>query len=165
MRKSSTIVYNFLIGEPFKVIHADIYSVGSEQAFDGEKGHLNVLDGLTGYAISEPLLANQMKAAGFSKAIMKILLAKGLAHTIVIDKDSKFHGIFFKETMQLLQIKTRDQISPIDWQILAKSKFKFDNEPPPLHHMNSQFHTIRQDASVTKRLHVMSMHNYLYKDS
>jgi hypothetical protein len=56
---------------------------------------MNVLDGMTGYAVSEPLLDNQMNAAGsFSKAIIKILLAKGLAHTIVINKDSKFCGVF-----------------------------------------------------------------------
>jgi hypothetical protein len=103
LRKSSTIVYNFPIDEPFKIIHADVYSVGSEQAFDGEKGYMNVLDGMTGYAVSEPLLANQMNAAGFAKAIMKILLANGLAHTIIIDKDSKFRAVF-EETMELLQI-------------------------------------------------------------
>jgi hypothetical protein len=94
LRKSSTLVYHFPIDEPFKIIHADVYSVGSEQAFDGEKGHMNILDGMTGYAVSEPLLSNQMNAAGFAKAIMKILLANGLAHTIVIDKDSKFRGVF-----------------------------------------------------------------------
>jgi hypothetical protein len=93
MRKSSPIIYNFPINEPFKVIHAQVYAVGSEQAFKGKKGHMNVLDGMTGYAISEPLLANQMNAAGFSKAIMKILLANGLAHTIVINKDSKFRRL------------------------------------------------------------------------
>ena len=103
LRKSSTLVYHFPIDEPFKIIHADVYSVGSEQAFDGEKGHMNILDGMTGYAVSEPLLSNQMNAAGFAKAIMKILLANGLAHTIVIDKDSKFRGVF-EQTMKLLQI-------------------------------------------------------------
>jgi hypothetical protein len=70
--------------------------------------------------------------------------------------------------------KTRDRISNIDWQILADSKSKYHNEPPTLHqttaytysyHTNSQFHTIRHDESVTKRLHAMSMHNYLYEDS
>jgi hypothetical protein len=81
----------------------DVYSVGSEQAFDGDKGHMNILNGMTGYAVSEPLLHTQMNAAGFAKAIMKMLLANGLAHTIVIDKDSKFRGVF-EETMKLLQI-------------------------------------------------------------
>ena len=70
--------------------------------------------------------------------------------------------------------KTRDRISNIDWQILADSKARFDNEPPTLHqttaytysyHTNSQFHTIRHDESVTQRLNAMSMHNYLYEDS
>jgi hypothetical protein len=64
---------------------------------------MNVLDGMTGYVVSEPLLSTQMNAAGFAKAIMKISLANGLAHTIVIDKDSKFCGVFV-ETMKLLQI-------------------------------------------------------------
>jgi hypothetical protein len=85
------------------VIHADACSVGSKQAFDGEKGHMNALDGMTGHAVSQPLLSTQMNAAGFAKAIMKILLANGLAHAIVIDKDSKFRGVF-EEKMELLQI-------------------------------------------------------------
>jgi hypothetical protein len=89
--------------KPFKIIHADVYSVGVDQAFDGEKCYMNVLCGMTGYAISEPLSSGQLNAAGFAKAIMKILLANGLSHTIVIDKDSKFRGTF-EETMQLLQI-------------------------------------------------------------
>jgi hypothetical protein len=82
------------------------------------------------------------------------------------------HGPF--EFASINGRKTKDRISPTDWQILAESKSKFDNEPPPLHsttaytysyHTNSQFHTIRQDESVTKRLHAMSMHNYFYEDS
>jgi hypothetical protein len=64
---------------------------------------MNVLDGMTGYAVSEPLLSTQMNAAGFAKSIMKMLLANGLAHIIVIDKDSEFRGVF-EETMKLLQI-------------------------------------------------------------
>jgi hypothetical protein len=70
--------------------------------------------------------------------------------------------------------KTRDRISKVDWQILINSKSKFDNDPPVLnqtmaytysYHTNSQFHTIRHDDSLTKRLHAMSMHNYFYEDS
>jgi hypothetical protein len=103
VRKSSSLIYSFPMDEPFKIIHADVYSVGVDQAFDGEKCYMNVLCGMTGYAISEPLSPGQINAAGFAKALMKILLANGLSHTIVIDKDSKFRGTF-EETMQLLQI-------------------------------------------------------------
>ena len=70
--------------------------------------------------------------------------------------------------------KTRDRISKDDWQFLTDSKSKFDNEPPILHqttaytysyHVNSQFHTIRQNDSVTKRLHATAMQQYFYEDS
>jgi hypothetical protein len=83
-------VYNFPVYEPFKAIHADVYSVGSEQAFNSKKAYMNVLDGMIGFTVSKPLLPSQMNSAGFAKAIMKILLSNGLAHTIVINKDSKF---------------------------------------------------------------------------
>jgi hypothetical protein len=63
---------------------------------------MNVLCGMTGYTISELLSSGQINAASFAKALMKMLLANGLSHTIVIDKDSNFRGTF-EETMQLLQ--------------------------------------------------------------
>ena len=104
LRKASSIVYNFPIDEPFKVIHADEYSVGSDTSFDGVKTYMNVLCGMTGFAVSEPIMQNNVNAKGFAKAMMKILLNHGICHTIVIDKDSKFLGVF-KETTQLLQLR------------------------------------------------------------
>jgi hypothetical protein len=42
-------------------------------------------------------------ATTFALAIMKIQLRYGLCHTIVLNKDSKFYGVFH-ESLDLLQI-------------------------------------------------------------
>jgi len=42
-------------------------------------------------------------SSSFASGIMKIQLRFGLCHTIVLDKDSKFFGVF-KEAVDLLQI-------------------------------------------------------------
>jgi hypothetical protein len=55
---------------------------------------MNVLCGMTGFAVSEPFLSDSINSDGFAKAIIKILLTHGLCHTIVVDKDSKFRGTF-----------------------------------------------------------------------
>jgi hypothetical protein len=64
---------------------------------------MNVLCGMTGFAVSEPLFSDKMNSAGFAKAIMKISLSHGLSHTIIVDKDSKFRGVF-EETANMLGI-------------------------------------------------------------
>jgi hypothetical protein len=103
LQKSSTLVFSFPLDGPFRVIHADAYSVGIDQGFDGEKSHMTVLCGMTGFVVSEPLFSDEMNSSGFAKAIMKISLSHGLAHTIIVDKDSKFRGVS-EETANMLGI-------------------------------------------------------------
>jgi hypothetical protein len=103
IRKSSSLVYSFPIDQPWMVLHADVYTIGTEQGFSGEKSFMNVLCGMCTFCAVEGLNVNDMNSQGFSKAIMKICLTLGLPHTIVIDKDSKFRKTF-EETMNLLGI-------------------------------------------------------------
>jgi hypothetical protein len=91
LQRSSSLVFSFPLNGPFRVIHANAYSVGVDQGFDKEKSNMKVLCGMTGFAVSEPLHSDKMKSSGFAKAIMKISLSHGLLpHTIIVDKDSKF---------------------------------------------------------------------------
>jgi hypothetical protein len=103
LRKSSALLYSFPVDQPWLVVHADVYTIGTEQGFSGEKSFMNVVCGMCSFCMVEALLSTDMNSSGFSKAIMKICLTMGLPHTIVIDKDSKFRKTF-EETMNLLQI-------------------------------------------------------------
>jgi hypothetical protein len=103
LRKSSALLYSFPVDQPWLVVHADVYTIGTEQGFSGEKSFMNVFCGMCSFCMVEPLLSTDMKSSGFSKAIMIICLTLGLPHTIVIDKDSKFRKTF-EETMNLIQI-------------------------------------------------------------
>jgi hypothetical protein len=98
---SKELLYSFPIDAPFKLVVADIYKAGDIAAFQGEKALFILLDHMTGFAIVEELRG--LNSTTFSKVLMKILLQHGFCHTIVVDADSKFKGIF-RETMKMLQI-------------------------------------------------------------
>ena len=91
-RKCNEIIYSFPTDEPMKVVHADVYSIGSELDFSGNKNFMFLVCGLSTFACWEPLKGQDSKA--YTETIMKILLQHGLSHTIIIDKDSKFRGVF-----------------------------------------------------------------------
>ncbi|KAL3803378.1 hypothetical protein HJC23_009342 [Cyclotella cryptica] len=88
---SSEHQYGFLITAPFNVLFLDGYSAGDHSSFDGHKVHLIACDGMTTFAVAEPV--QQANNKTFAKALMKIMLGYGICHTVVLDKDSKL----FKE--------------------------------------------------------------------
>ena len=98
---SSDLVYGFPVCAPMKVMMVDIYSVGTEVNFEGNIYHLIACDAMTAFAVSEPV--PEQNARSFAGAIMKIWLRFGFSHTLVVDKDSKFRGVF-AETAKLLNI-------------------------------------------------------------
>ena len=100
-RPMGDLIFSFPISEPMTILHMDIYAVGTEFNFEGNKHHLTTCCGMTTFAISEPTVKQNAKS--FASAIMKILTLFGFSHTIVADKDSKFQGVF-KETAELLGI-------------------------------------------------------------
>jgi hypothetical protein len=102
-RRASELVYRFPITAPFLCVHADGYSAGSHANFDGDKTYLIVVDGMTTFAVMEPV--RKPDAAGFASALMKILLQFGLCHTLVLDKASAFFGVF-REVVELLQLNS-----------------------------------------------------------
>jgi len=84
-----------------RVLMVDIYSVGTELNFKGNRYHLIATDAMTAFGICEPVAEQNVPT--FASALMKIWLRFGFSHTIVVDKDSKFCGVFAK-TVKLLNI-------------------------------------------------------------
>ncbi len=98
---SYELVYHFPIDAPFWVLFVDGYSAGKHSGFNGSKAYLIAACGMMGFSVMKPI--QHATSASFASGIMKIQLQFGLCHTIVLDKDSKFIGVF-KEAVDLLQI-------------------------------------------------------------
>jgi hypothetical protein len=98
---SSELVYHFPIDAPFRVLFVDGYFAGKHSGFEGCEVYLIAACGMTGFSVMEPV--QHATSSSFASGIMKIQLRFGLCHTILLDKDSKFFGVF-KEAVDLLQI-------------------------------------------------------------
>jgi hypothetical protein len=98
---SCKLVYNFPIKAPFLVLHLDAYSADAHPGFEGSNVYLVACCGMCTFGALEPVTSPN--ATMFASAIMKIQLQYGLCHTVVLDKDSKFFGVF-QESLDLLQI-------------------------------------------------------------
>jgi hypothetical protein len=92
-------VYHFPINAPFLVLFVDGYSAGKNSGFEGCKVYLIAACGMSGLSVMEPI--QHATPSSFALGIMKIQLHFGFCHTIVLDKDSKFFGVF-KEAVDLL---------------------------------------------------------------
>ena len=124
-RKVHELIYSFPVDEPMKVVHADVYTVGTELGFSGHRNFMVIVCGMCTFAVWEPL--KQMNSTTFADAIMKILLQFGLSHTIIIDKDSKFKAVF-EETMLLLKINLHIASGGHHDPILTERLFKYVNK-------------------------------------
>ncbi len=100
-RRSCELVYYFPIKAPFLVLHIDAYSAGAHSGFKGSDVYLVACCGMCTFGALEPVTGTN--ATMFASAIMKIQLWYGFCHTIVLDKDSKFYGVF-QESFDLLKI-------------------------------------------------------------
>ena len=74
------------------VLFVDIYAAGTEINFDWTKQYLIGACGMTSFGIYKPTA--EQNASAFSLALMNIWLRFGFPHTIVVDKDSTFLGVF-----------------------------------------------------------------------
>jgi hypothetical protein len=99
--KSSELVYNFPVEAPFLVIFFDAYSARKHSGFEGSECYLIGCCGMCRFACMEPI--TRASATTFASAITKKLLRYGFCHRVVLDKDSKFFGIWC-ETIYLLKI-------------------------------------------------------------
>ncbi|KAL3762115.1 hypothetical protein ACHAWU_001566 [Discostella pseudostelligera] len=83
------------------VLHVDAYVAGQYVGFEGSTTYLIACCGMCSFACVEPVAHGT--ATSFASAFMKIQLRFGFCHTFILDKDSKFLGVF-KQTLDLLQI-------------------------------------------------------------
>ncbi len=95
------LVCNFQIEAPFLMLHINAYSAGAHSGFEGSDVYLIACCGMCTFGALEPVTGTN--ATTFASAIMKIQLLYGFCHTVVLDKDSKFYGIF-RKSLYLLNI-------------------------------------------------------------
>jgi hypothetical protein len=99
--KSSELIYNFPIEAPFLVMHFNTYAAGTYAGFEGSECYLIGCCSMSSFACMESI--TNASAATFASAIMKMLLQYGFCHTAVLDKNSKFFGVY-SEALDLLKI-------------------------------------------------------------
>jgi hypothetical protein len=99
--RSNEFIYNFPIKAPMMVLHVDAYQAGAVKGFEGSEVYLIACCGMCSFAAMEPV--SNASAKTFASALMRIILRYGFCHTVILDKDSKFMGVF-KESLDLLNI-------------------------------------------------------------
>lgn len=99
--RAKELVYGFPITAPMMVLHVDGYQAGAAATFDGDSMFLVCACGMTSFGVLEPVKSKDAK--GFAASLMRVLLRFGLCHTLVLDKDSKFFGVF-REVVDLLNL-------------------------------------------------------------
>ena len=93
------LVYSFPLDASTVVLHVNGYSIGVNINFSGDKRFLIAACGMCTFAIAESVA--EIDSITYAQALLIIMLCLGLAHIIVLDKDSKFHTTF-AETCQLM---------------------------------------------------------------
>jgi hypothetical protein len=99
--KSSKLVYKFPIEALFLVMFFDTYLAGKHAGYIGSECYLIGCCSMCSFACMEPI--TKASVTTFASAIMKILLHYGFCHTTILDKDSKFFGLY-RETINLSKI-------------------------------------------------------------
>ena len=70
--RGKELVYSFPIDAPMKVLHVDIYTVGTETGLEDSRYHLIAACGMTAFAVCESTTVADAKT--FAAALMKIHL-------------------------------------------------------------------------------------------
>jgi hypothetical protein len=83
------------------VLHIDGYSSRKQINFEGSEMYLIACCGMCTFAAMETFINPSTNT--FASAIMKIIMGYGFCHTVVLDKDSKFFGVY-RESLDLLKI-------------------------------------------------------------
>jgi len=102
------------------VLHVDGYCVGANINFAGDKAFLVAACGMSTFAVAEPVA--KLSAETYAQPLMMIMLRFGLAHMVVLDKDSKCHDTF-KQSCQLLYINTHTAGLPISYTVGRRHNF------------------------------------------
>ena len=81
------------------VLHLDNFTVGASINYAGDKGFLISACIVCTFAVSEPVPESNLTT--YVQALSMIMLRFVLAHTIVLDKDSKLYAIFSQSCLLL----------------------------------------------------------------
>ena len=74
------------------VLHVEGFTVGSSINYAGDKGFIIAACGICTFAVAEPV--PESNSTTYAQALSMMMLRFGLAHTIVLNKDSKFYPFF-----------------------------------------------------------------------
>ena len=91
--------YGFPIYGPMNVLHVDDFTVGASINYAGDKGFLISACGMCTFAVVDPV--PELNWTTYDLALSMIMLRFRLAHTIVLDKDSKFYAVFAQSCLLL----------------------------------------------------------------
>ena len=96
---SKELVYGFPIDGPMNVLHVDDFTVGASINYAGDKGFLIAACGMCTFAVVDPV--PELNWTTYAQALSMIMLRFRLAHTIVLDIDSKFYAVFSQSCLLL----------------------------------------------------------------
>ena len=88
---SNELIYGFPIDGPMNVLHVDSFTVGKSINYAGDKGFLIAACGMCTFSVAEPVPESNLTT--YDQDLSMIMLQFGLAHKIVLDKDSKFYDV------------------------------------------------------------------------
>ena len=87
------------------VLRVDGFTVGASINYAGDKVFLVASCGMCNFAVAEPILGSN--STTYAQVLSIIMLCFVLAHTIVLDKDSKFYSVFAQSCLLLdLNVQT-----------------------------------------------------------
>ena len=90
--KTNELVYKFPIDAPFNISHVDGYNASAHFNFEGTGSYIIAAYDVTGFAVCKPVADKSVTPYG--SEVMKFMLQQNISHTLVLDKDSMFLGIF-----------------------------------------------------------------------
>ena len=90
--KINKLAYEFPIDVPFNVLHVDGYKPCAHFNFEGTDSYIIAAYGMTGFVACEPVTDESVTT--YALVVMKTMLQRSINHTFVLDKYSKFLGIF-----------------------------------------------------------------------
>ena len=96
---SKELVYGFPIDGTMNVLHVDDFTVGASINYTGDKSFLVAACVMCTFAVADPVPESNWTT--YAQALSMIMLRFRLAHTIVLDKDSKFYAVFSQSCLLL----------------------------------------------------------------
>ena len=111
------MVYGFPIDGPMNVLHLYGFTVGAIVNYAGNKGFLASACGMRTFAVAEPVPESNLNT--YAQDLSMIMLRFGLAHTIVLNKDSNLYA-FFAQSCLILDLNVHTVSSENHYDIIVE---------------------------------------------